>query len=44
MLDHSLATLLLDRTGTVARIWRDTDATPAEVAQEVALLSEENHE
>jgi protein SCO1/2 len=37
MLDHNLATLLLDSTGTVTRIWRDTDATPDAVMREIEL-------
>lgn len=37
-LDHNLATILIDRSGEVVRIWRDTDATVEEMLEEVALV------
>ncbi len=37
-LDHNLATILLDGTGSVIRIWRDTDATVDEMMEELALV------
>ena len=36
-LNHNLATILLDATGRVVRIWRDTDATVDEMLFEIEL-------